>query len=214
MSDGHVGSSLPTVAESRTQLWSVSLNGDELHPSGPRSHVGDKSSTNMSRSVCWDEGICYRFLLLPHSGVLLHDPPVALPHHLPVLLLLHGRLPLPLPYPVPGLTGRADASQPLPDHGGVLLKWERWGGKQILWLERASERVKEEMMSYRKKTNGLLICHKPTRNILRAEGYTERGREDEEGFAPHTTASSSPHISPLAKVEKKRLLLITTAMTN
>lgn len=115
-----------------------------------------------------------------HSGFLLHDPPVALPHDLPVFLLLHGRVSLPLPYPVPGLAGRPDASQPLPDHGGVLLRWERWGRNQIDRLERAREQVKEEMMSYRKKTNGSLICHKPTLNTLRAEGHTERGREDEE----------------------------------
>lgn len=58
----------------------------------------------------------------PRSGLLLHDPPVPLPHHLPVLLLLHGRVALPLAHPVPGLAGGPDAAQPLPNHGGVLLK--------------------------------------------------------------------------------------------
>lgn len=81
------------------------------------------------------------------------------------------------------------------------MKWERWGTDQIDQLEGASERVKEEMMSSRKKTNGLLICHKPTPNILRAEGYRERGREDEELL----TTSSSPHSSTSAEVEKRLL---------
>lgn len=55
----------------------------------------------------------------------MHDPPVPLPHHLPLLLLLHGWVPLSLPHPVPGLAGGPDAAQPLPNDGGVLLKREK-----------------------------------------------------------------------------------------
>lgn len=63
-----------------------------------------------------------RFSVFLHSGFILHDSPVPLSYHLPLLLLLHGWLPLSLPHPVPGLAGRPDAAQPLPNDGGVLLK--------------------------------------------------------------------------------------------
>lgn len=81
----------------------------------------------------------------------MHDPPVALPHYLPVFLLLHGWVSLSLPYPVPGLAGWPDASEPLPDHGGVLLKWEgQFVRSQIKKKfgesERVSEKVKEDEM--------------------------------------------------------------------
>lgn len=91
-------------------------------------------------------GYIFCFLFL-HSGVLMHDPPVALPHYLPVFLLLHGWVSLALPHPVPGLAGWPDASEPLPNHGGVLLKWEgeEFVRKQINRLERVREKVKEDM---------------------------------------------------------------------
>lgn len=68
--------------------------------------------------------------LFLHSGFFLHDPPVPLSHHLPLLLLLHGWVPLSLAHPVAGLAGRPDAAQPLPNDGGVVLKKNKMTGKE------------------------------------------------------------------------------------
>ncbi|KAL0189971.1 hypothetical protein M9458_017070, partial [Cirrhinus mrigala] len=50
-------------------------------------------------------------------GVVLHDPSVALAHHLALILLLHGGLALEIPHAVPGLAGRTAPAEPIPYHG-------------------------------------------------------------------------------------------------
>lgn len=78
-----------------------------------------------------------KFSLSLHSGFIMHDPSVPLTHHLPLLLLLHGWIPLSLPHPVPGLAGWPDAAQPLPNDGGVLLKGEN---KKMIGRESEKEK--------------------------------------------------------------------------
>ncbi|KAI2663077.1 Protein NDRG2 [Labeo rohita] len=61
------------------------------------------------------------------NGVLLHDAPVALAHHVALVLLLHGGLALEIPHAVPGLAGRTTPAEPVPYHGGVVLRSAREG---------------------------------------------------------------------------------------
>lgn len=61
------------------------------------------------------------------SGVLLHDASLSLAHHLSLFLLLHGGLTLPIPHAVPGLAGRTAPTEPVPYHGGVVLRSAREG---------------------------------------------------------------------------------------
>lgn len=69
--------------------------------------------------------IFYLTLLPPHffplhSGLVLHDAPLSLPHRLSVQRHIGGRESFPISHPVPEQRGRSPPAT-CPHHGGVLL---------------------------------------------------------------------------------------------